>query len=636
MSLSDYFYVEPQSNEASFKFFHKNKDCDFRAFEASEIISLAFELPTSLGATDIHIEVFCADETSPFCVIQGKYQGRNENIEKFLFEFKLNSGLYFLRPAIVVLGNKIFGRKCGDKIIFDGMGEMIQLTVSDFLYKEPEAILGGTIYHIFVDRFNRGGDVVRNEYNELVGGEWDVIPEFPEYPGAPLKNNTLYGGTLYGIIEKLDYIASLGCNAIYLSPIFESVSNHKYDTGDYMKVDPCFGGDDALKLLISTAEKKGISIILDGVFNHTGADSRYFNRYGRYDSIGAYQSTDSLYYDWYDFKSYPTDYTCWWGIEILPRINPDKPSCREFFVGENGVISKYRKMGVYGFRLDVADELSDDFIGEIKKRLSENDDQSILYGEVWEDASNKVAYDTRKKYYLGKELDGVMNYPLRKGLIDYVTKGVTETLEYYFNEVQRNTPERILNCQMNLLGTHDTERILTILGGKASDGCSNADLSVLRMNKDERERAVCRLCSLYTVLATLPGIPTIFYGDEVGLEGYHDPFNRMPYPYGNENKTLLNHYTLIGDIRRKNEIYKSGSFRLLELTSDLLIFERFDSRNSYVTVLNNGKTSVGISFEKKVQSLLEKNLDKFILIESGESKILKCDRNNKFILRFNN
>ena len=629
MSLLNYLYVEPQSFEAKYEFCHKDKASHARAYKASEKIVLSIALPTSLGATDMFLEAFKADENECFFKTKGINQGRKENKDVFLFEFDLDIGLYYLRPAVISFGKNIYGRKRGDAFIFDGIGEMLQLTVSDFLYEEQKSIRGGIIYHIFVDRFNRGGNVVRNDYNELIEGEWEVIPEFPEYPGAPLKNNTLYGGTLYGIIDKLDYIASLGCNAIYLSPIFESVSNHKYDTADYMKVDPCFGGDEALSALIREAKKKGISIILDGVFNHTGADSIYFNRYGRYETVGAYQSKDSEYYDWFDFKEHPDKYTCWWDIEILPRINPDKPRCRDFFVGEGGVIDKYRKMGVYGFRLDVADELSDDFIGRIKARLNDDGKDSILYGEVWEDASNKIAYDTRKKYYLGAELDGVMNYPLRRGLIDYVVSGDMRSLEYYFNEVVLNTPDRVLHNQMNLLGTHDTERILTILGGKSAAEYTNAELSLLRMTESERELACNRLCALYTVLATLPGVPTIFYGDEVGLEGYGDPFNRMPYPYGKEDLGLLKHFRAVGNLRRDNEVYKKGGFRVIVFTQELLIFERFDDEFSYLTVFNNGKEIVELSFKNEVLSILEKKKIKKTFVFAGSALILKSKRKNE-------
>jgi glycosidase len=252
-------------------------------------------------------------------------------------------------------------------------------------------------------------------------------------------------------------------------------------------------------------------------------------------------------------------------------------------------------MGIYGFRLDVADELSDDFISNIKSRLT-NEKESILYGEVWEDASNKIAYNTRKRYYLGTELDGVMNYPLRTGIIEYIKNKNVEPLAYALFEVMQNAPDRIMHAQMNLLGTHDTERILTVFGGEDPTDKSNDYLLTKRMNTEEYNLAVRRLCAAYTVLATLPGAPTIFYGDEAGLEGYHDPFNRMPYPWGSECATLLTHYRKVGKIRRSNAVYQRGGIKIYELNKDLLVFSRQGKECRYFTVMNNSEKPIKISF----------------------------------------
>ena len=465
---------------------------------------------------------------------------------------------------------------------------------------------------------------------KIVHGEWKVMPEYPEYPGANLYNNKFYGGTLWGIIEKLDYIKSLGTTAIYLSPVFRAASNHKYDTADYMTVDPIFGGEPALKALIAAAKEKGIEIILDGVFNHTGSDSIYFNRYGRYAELGAYQSKKSKYYDWYDFQEYPGKYTSWWGIDTLPRINPDKTECRDYFVGEGGVIDKYEKMGVYGFRLDVADELSDEFIGKIKERLSGKRKDRILYGEVWEDASNKCSYGSRRRYYLGDELDGVMNYPIRKGIIDYLTGNGKESLAYALTDVTNNAPEQVLHNQMNLLGTHDTERILTLLGGISAEGKSNHTLARLRMDNGHRSYAVKKLMSAYTILATIPGIPTIFYGDEAGLEGYRDPFNRMPYPWGNEDKRLLSHYINIGKIRRENPIYADADFKLIHLDEKLLVFSRFDSEEAYITVVNNSDEDMSLCFDDEATELIVGEVASNHILSANSARIYKVKLDSSF------
>ena len=595
-----------------YEYIHNGKLGISTAFELREKKEIKLYIPRSIGATAVVLEIYNEAVNHKVCEIEGVWSDICHSDDVYSFSLsnnELGTGLYYMRPRLLVFADTLFGHRYLDKIYFNRNSDtdsMLQLSICDFAYSAPDKIKGGVIYHIFVDRFKRGGEVSVPDYAKIVDGEWKVIPEYPAYPGADLKNNTFYGGTLWGIINELDYIASLGTTAIYLSPIFTSVSNHKYDTADYMTVDSMFGGDQALKTLIEKSKKRNIEIILDGVFNHTGADSIYFNKFDRFDSLGAYQSKESEYFDWFDFQNYPDKYTCWWDIGILPRINPDKKACGEYFIGNNGVIKKYSDMGVYGFRLDVADELSDAFISKIKSRLTANKEDSILYGEVWEDASNKIAYDVRKQYYLGKELDGVMNYPIRVGIIDFILGRGYSKLQYALTDVTNNAPERILNTQMNLLGTHDTERIITLLGGVSSAGKSNAELSVLRMSKEQKELAVSRLICAYTILGTLPGIPAVFYGDEAGLEGYSDPFNRMPYPWGEENEQILAHYKKIGIIRRNNKVYADGKFKLLMLNNDLLVFSRYDGKNSYITVINNSSDTKILNFSASASSLLDK------------------------------
>lgn len=621
---------------AKFTFGHGRKKSALTAFEINEKARLYFSVPRLIGASSLSVDIFSGDldYIKTVSAVWTRLFGEYDEYQLNLNIKSLGTGLYFVRPKITVFDNTLFGHKNKSEIYFNENGALdglIQLSVCDFRFDAPTEMYGGIIYHIFVDRFNRGGRVTVPETAKIVDGKWEVIPEYPEYRGAPLKNNTFYGGTLFGVISKLDYIASLGTRAIYLSPIFTSVSNHKYDTADYMQVDEMFGGDKALKKLIREAEKRNIKIILDGVFNHTGSDSVYFNRYGRYDSLGAYQSKDSPFYDWYDFKSHPDKYTSWWGIDILPRINPDKPKCREFFVGDSGVIDKYSGMGVYGFRLDVADELSDSFIADIKARLTK-DRESILYGEVWEDASNKIAYDKRKTYYLGAELDGVMNYPVRSGIIDYILNRRAESLEYALTEVLYNAPKRVRDAEMNLLGTHDTERILTILGGECADGKSNDCLATKRMDKDTRELAKRRLRSAYTILATIPGIPAIFYGDEAGLEGYHDPFNRMPYPWGREDKEILAHYRRIGEIRNKHSVYRTGEFELISLTPELLVFKRYEGRRALFTVVNNSDSDITLDFFVRVTAEISGVRAKSHTIGARCSEIFEAPKNAKFTI----
>jgi glycosidase len=416
--------------------------------------------------------------------------------------------------------------------------------------------------------------------------DWENgIPQFPEKPGDAFANNCFFGGSLYGIIEKLDYLSSLGVNTLYLNPIFDAASNHKYDTADYMKVDEMFGGEKALDALISALKKRGMHLILDGVFNHTGADSIYFNKFGNYNSIGAYQSTKSPYYDWFDFKKHPDDYNCWWGVKILPCLKKDSEGFRNYICGKDGVAAHYMKKGIDGFRLDVADELSNEFLYELRDTIKSIDTEAVLYGEVWEDASEKVAYGNRRKYFFGHQLDGVMNYPLRDAIINYVTTASSETLASVSSSLYYHYPKCVSDVQMNLLGTHDTERILNVLSGENTASLTNRQLSRYKLPKDSRERAIKLLKIAVFLNYTLPGVPCIYYGDEAGMEGGRDPFNRMPYPYGKEDTSLIDFYRALGNIRTESKDLRDGAFEILTAEGGLFVF----TRNNTICACNRGE-----------------------------------------------
>ncbi len=617
-------------NECKFVFTHSAARNFSYAYSDNEYITLSVFINRIFFHKGLRIEIYDQSLENAVYAAELKWHGAAKGQDEYRVRFKaskLGVGLYFALIKMQYGDKELFGYKHGEQLVFgveNSVNPNIQLSVSSFTHSAPTDIYGGIIYHIFVDRFARGGNYPVKAGAVLVEDWSDGVPEYPAYPGAPLKNNTFYGGTLDGVLKKLDYIQSLGANVIYLSPIFDAASNHKYDTGNYLEVDSMFGGTKALRRLLRECHKRGMYVILDGVFNHTGADSIYFNRYGNYDSVGAYQSTDSEYYSWYDFKSHPDNYTSWWGIEILPRLNPSVGSCREYFLGKGGVVDTYARLGIDGMRLDVVDELPDDFVAELKDVLARNSSPAILYGEVWEDASNKIAYDKRKQYYLGSELDGVMNYPLRKGLIDYIRLKSTDALYYALTDIIKNAPTRISHAQMNLIGTHDTERILTVLGASSAAGKKNSELVSLKMTKEQRSVAAERLKALYTVIATLPGIPAIFYGDEAGLEGYSDPFNRMPYPWGKEDKDLLEHYKAVGRLRRNNSVYKDGAFRLLRLNEDILVFERLTGTYAYITVLNNSSSEIDLSFTAPVKPLLISNGTASFTLSSNAVGVFKA------------
>lgn len=598
------------------------------AFELKEKVNVCLKIPTDMAATDAKISIYT--ENGAFIKSQsGVWCGRSYEYEFYRFEIcKLDVGLYFFElSASGVFGEMSCANYDMEKIILSKeRADRFQLSVSDFKYKAPNKY-GGVIYQIFVDRFARSDKIIKKS-GGVYPENFEIIPEYPAYPGAPLKNNSFYGGNLFGIANRLEYFKSLGVNMLYLTPIFEASSNHKYDTADYMRVDSGFGGEEALVHLIKSAEKEGISIILDGVFNHTGADSIYFNKYQSYATNGAYNSKSSPYYAWYEFQSYPDKYKCWWDVDILPRISPLSASFREFISGSCGVIEKYTALGVSGFRLDVVDELEDDFVKSIRQRQSKTNENSFLYGEVWEDASNKIAYGKRKQYYLGSELDGVMNYPIRRGIIDFIMGRGYEKLKYALFQVYNNAPKRISNFQMNLLGSHDTPRILTVLSDSFNDRRENFELATERMTESQRSEAASRLRCAYTILATLPGIPMIYYADEVGLEGYSDPFNRLPYPYGREDFSLLEHFRKMGAIRQKHSVYRKGEFEILRIDSEVLLFARYSGAYAYITAVNGGAENLKIKFENKAKNLLDGSMELMYNLCKNEAAVFKVRRSH--------
>lgn len=498
-------------------------------------------------------------------------------------------GLYFykyrFKTATGDFEMRLRESDCAEEISYaaDGFDGAFQLLIYRKREKTPEFMRGAIMYQIFPDRFCRGKDIPPRD-DAVIQNEGET-PMFADH-GKKMLNNNFFRGDLWGVISKLGYLKSLGVNVIYLNPIFKAYSNHRYDTGDYMHVDEMLGGDEALDALIAAASREGMHVILDGVFNHTGSDSVYFNKNGTYDSLGAYQSKDSPYYNWYSFSDFPNEYEAWWGIKTLPRVRCDLPEYREFICGENGVVRKYLKKGISGWRLDVADELSDGFLADLKRAaVSEKDDAYVL-GEVWEDATNKVSYGARRKYFQGDELDGVMNYPCRSAIINYLRGGDYTGFIRTLRRIYGNYPPENANLSMNILGTHDTERILTSLVGKSSDGKSRTELSKLMLTDDQRERGVKLLKMAYVMLATLPGVPCVYYGDEAGMEGYGDPFCRGFYPWEKEDSGLVEHFKKVGKMRRGEEIFADGAISVRFADADIACFERIGENEAIAVVVN--------------------------------------------------
>lgn len=574
------------------------------AFTKSSLLTIRLHIPSVRRASKVYLQIHADGLQRQFYEeIELKRVIMEGDVSNDVFEAILNLpsfdvGLYYYRYEVIYYNKKTeyYGNKNLDGEVFkledDHLG-YIQLLVCNESNNRPSWLLGGTIYHIFVDRFKTSNKCLVKDGAILNKNWYGGITEYPEYPGAYVENNVFFGGDLYGVTEKLDYIKSLGVNCIYLSPIFEAYSNHKYDTSDYMKVDSMFGSDEALDELVIEARKRNIHIILDGVFNHTGSDSIYFNKKGKYDSVGAYQSKDSKYFHWYNFRQFPNDYECWWNVEILPRVMSDNDSYKKFIMGKGGVVEKWMNKGIAGFRLDVADELSDSFLENFNRSVKSIKPDGIIYGEVWEDASNKIAYNTRKSYFNGRELDSVMNYPLKDAIIDYILNGNSRSFIKVCTELYSHYTKDAANLLMNVLGTHDTERILTVLAGEKSSSYTNKELSTKQLNCEERTKAVRKLKIAYTLIATMPGIPCIFYGDEAGMEGYRDPFNRKPYPWGREDNNLIEHYKKIGKIRNDEPIYKEGLIKIIECNENILVFARYNNIDECViTAVNRSEASI--------------------------------------------
>ena len=446
-------------------------------------------------------------------------------------------------------------------------------------FSTPAWFHGGIMYHIFPDRFCRGEGPATLGPDAVLDEDWEEgVPQYARHAGDPLSNNVFFGGNLWGVCEKLDELKKLGVTVLYLSPIFEAASNHRYDTGDYERVDGLLGGDEAFRRLTAEAHARGMRVILDGVFNHTGDDSRYFNRRGHYAEVGAYRSKQSPYADWYHFSSFPNKYEAWWGIEIMPRLNHKNPACRRYFTGKDGIAVKWLRMGADGWRLDVADELCDEFLDEFHDAIKrETGGEALLIGEVWENAVEKVAYGKRREYFHGHQLDSVMNYPFRNAVTALLNEGDAEIFYDTLTEIHASYPPTVLHSLMNLLGTHDTERILTVLGDRAlGAGLDNPELAQRHLSPDARRRAIRLLKIASTLQFTVYGVPCIYYGDEAGVEGYHDPFCRMPYPWGREDRELIEHYRTLGALRSRHTCFREGSFAFLAHKQHAFAYERRD------------------------------------------------------------
>ena len=500
-------------------------------------------------------------------------------------------------PELVWYWFRLF-REDGSSILLDRSGyhggenvQSWQLTV----YEEsstPAWFGCGVVYQIFPDRFCRLElpDPAGMVGSRTIHENWSNLPDWRPDAQGEVRNCDFFGGSLQGILSKLDDLADFGVTVLYLNPVFESASNHRYNTADYRAIDPMLGTEDDFHHLCQEAKRRGIRVILDGVFNHTGSQSRYFNADGFYSDTGAAQSPASPYYHWYSFHPWPADYDAWWGIRTLPAVREDAPDYRDFIIrGQDSVVRHWLRAGASGWRLDVADELPDDFIGEIRTAMEETAPDSFLLGEVWEDATTKIAYSMRRRYLLGQELHGVMNYPFRTALIAYLLGGDADEFRETLESLRENYPPHAFYSLMNFLSTHDTPRILTVLGADHVPD-SKEERAVFRLSPAERQLGLKRLRLAALVLFTFPGAPTVYYGDEAGMEGWEDPFNRAGYPWGQEDSELKSFFSKLAHLRREQPALQTGQLHWRWTAGSLLVFARELDGQLLTTVVNAADT----------------------------------------------
>ena len=477
--------------------------------------------------------------------------------------------------------------------------QSFQITVYDPAYRTPEWMRNGVMMQIMVDRFrNAGGTDARN----LPAGcyyhaNWDDDPALViNDRRGNLCANDFFGGNLRGIEEKLDYIEGMGVTALYLNPIFKSSSNHKYNTGDYRTIDPSFGTEADFIRLCAEAKKRGIRIVLDGVFSHTGSDSVYFDIEGKYGGDGAYQNPHGPYSTWYTFTHWPDEYESWWGFKTLPNVNEEDPSYRRFILGrKNGVIDRWLLRGAGGWRLDVADELPMDFIRDLRARVKGTDPDACVIGEVWEDPSKKVSYGELRSYCTGDTLDAAMNYPLRDLVLGFFT-GRINAPEFArcLDSMRENQPAQFFYSQMNLLGSHDKARALSVLADVGNMEPDRKYRYPIELKDDEYARGRRRLIAAWNLICALPGMPCIYYGDEAGLYGMSDPYCRGTYPWGHEDHNLIEAFRAASLRRGSVPALRTGDLRIRAIGENVLLIERSieNGRDLFGNAQENGCTAL--------------------------------------------
>jgi cyclomaltodextrinase / maltogenic alpha-amylase / neopullulanase len=425
----------------------------------------------------------------------------------------------------------------------------------------PEWVKHAVFYQIFPDRFARSSRVAKPNNLE----PWNTPPTVHGYKG----------GDLLGVVEHLDHIQELGATAIYFTPVFQSAANHRYHTHDYYQVDPLLGGNEALRELIDACHARGIKVVLDGVFNHA---SRGFFQFNDILENGPH----SPWLDWFSIEGWPlsaysgeqpANYSAWWGLRALPRLNTDNPQVREFIMR---IAEYWLRFGIDGWRLDVPNEIhAEGFWAEFRQRVKAINPEAYIVGEIWSDAS---------RWLQGDQFDAVMNYlwtgptiaftaqnrvdpALVKGR-DYNTIPPINAMSYAskLDWLERLYPREVHLAQLNLLDSHDTARLLSVVQG---------------------DKASVHLATL--LLMTYPGAPSIFYGDEIGLPGASDPDCRRSFPWDHPEQwdveVFTYHKQLIA-LRHAHPALRTGSWHRVYADLDVFAFVRMSGEERILVMVN--------------------------------------------------
>ena len=548
----------------------------FGAVRAGQSVHLTLCIPEELGYVDPHLVIQKEGKYDVPVYYRMKFDGQTPKQNHFSVDVTLNDvGLYFYYFDLYTDFRRIVRGPDNCGVVSWQDGEKWQITVYESDFRTPETFKGKVFYQIFPDRLYQA-----DKHAEPF---WQ-----PNETGGHL-NEDYFGGDLKGIQLKLPYLHEMGVDYLYLNPIFEAHSNHRYNTADYLNVDPLLGTNEDFETLCKEAAKYGIGIVLDGVFSHTGSDSRYFNREGRYGEGGAYRDPNSPYRSWYDFDpKYKGGYRSWWGFETLPEVNEENPSYVEFITGKGGVIDTWLNLGASGFRLDVADELPDDFIEKIRAAVKSHGEDKLLLGEVWEDATTKEAFGRRRTYLRGHGLDAVMNYSFRSATLDYLHGADVTAVADALMQICEHYPAPALNCAMNFLSTHDTERAITAIAGEPCNGHDRYWQSKRVIPSGQMDEAIRRELLGYAMIFTLPGVPCVYYGDEIAMQGYRDPFNRAFFDWNSTEQRLRGPIKTLAALRRSCDAFDGGRLEIVRAEGDILHYRRVGVVQTAEIILNRG------------------------------------------------